>query len=173
MRAMTEDSQITIHRYPLSAVIADYLRALAGMVLTFGPLAVFNVGSVMVYILAGVGALFLLFWFRTVLHHLTRVEVSAGEIRIAGPVGRAISWRDLDGMSLRYYTTRRDKLDGWMLLKMKGKGSVVTCDSSLDGFDDIVARARDVAHANGIALETGTLANLSAMGIDASSTGAR
>ena len=76
-------------------------------------------------------------------------------------------------MSLRYYTTRRDKLDGWMLLKMKGKGSVVTCDSSLDGFDDIVARARDVAHANGIALETGTLANLSAMGIDASSTGAR
>ncbi|MCH7944357.1 MAG: hypothetical protein IIB67_14170, partial [Proteobacteria bacterium] len=137
---MTEDTPATIHRYPRRAVIADGLRALAGMVMTFGPLAVFNIGSVMVYILTGLGALFLLFGFRTVLRHLTYVELSAGGIRIAGPVGRAIQWRDLDDMSLRYYTTRRDKLDGWMLLKIRGKGSVVTLDSSLEGFDDIVRR---------------------------------
>lgn len=176
---MTEDSHTAIHRYPRGAVIADYVRALAGMAITLVPLAVLNVGSVMVYILAGLGALFLLFGFRTVLRHLTHVEVSAGGIRIAGPAGRAIRWRDLDDMSLRYYTTRRDKLDGWMLLKMRGKGSVVTLDSSLDGFDDIVRRALQSAHANGIAFEPGTLANLSAMGIDATSdidetsTGAR
>ena len=168
---MNEESEITIHRYSLRAVTADYLRALAGMALTFGPLVVFKVGSVMVYILAGVGALFLLFGFRTALRHLTHVEVSAGEIRIAGPLGRAIRWRDLDDMSLRYYTTRRDKTEGWMLLKIKGGGSMVSCDSSLDGFDDIVACARDAAQANGIALETGTVSNLKAMGLDATSTG--
>ena len=74
---MTEaDSATVIHRYPQRAVIADGLRALAGMAMTFGPLAVFNVGTVMVYILAGLGALFLLFGFRTILRHLTHVELS-------------------------------------------------------------------------------------------------
>ncbi len=166
---MTEETHSAIHRYPRGAVIADYARALAGMALTLIPLAFVNIGCVMVYILAGLGALFLLFGFRTVLRHLTHVEVSTGGIRIAGPAGRAIRWRDLDDMSLRYYTTRRDKLDGWMLLKMRGKGSVVTLDSSLDGFDDIVRRAVAAARANGIALEPGTLANLPAMGIDVTS----
>ena len=166
---MAHETPITVLRYPQGAVIADYIRALAGMVITLVPLAVLNVGSVMVYILAGLGALFFLFGFRTVLRHLTKVEVSAGGIRIAGPVGRAIRWRDLDGLSLQYYTTRRDKLDGWMLLKIKGKGSVVTLDSALDGFDDIVVRALHAARDNGVALEESTLANLPAMGIDATS----
>ena len=156
----------TIHHYPRGSVIADGLRALAGLAMTFGPLAVFNVGSVMDYILAGLGALFLLFGFRTVLRYQTHVELSAGEIRIAGPVGRAIQWRDLDGMSVRYYTTMRDKLDGWMLLKMQGNGSVVTMDSTLEGFDDIVRHALAVARAKGITLEVGTLTNLQAMKID-------
>lgn len=166
---MSEESHTAIYRYPKRAVIADYARALAGMAVTFGPLAVLKIGSVMVYILAGLGALFLLFGFRTFLRHLTHVEVSAGGIRIAGPAGRAIQWRDLDDLSLRYYTTRRDKLDGWMLLKMTGKGSVVTFDSSLDGFDDVVRCAVAEARANGVVLESGTLINLAALGIDATS----
>ena len=169
---MTGEQQITILRYPRGAMIADHLRALGGMAITFGPLAVFNLGSVMVYILAGLGALFLFFGIRTVLRHLTHVEVSAGGIRIAGPVGQAIQWRDLDDMSLRYYTTRRDKLDGWMFLKVKGKGSVVTLDSSLEGFEDIVRLALEAARANEVSLETGTLMNLHAMGFDATATGA-
>ena len=163
---MTTEPQATIYRYPRGTVIADGLRALIGMAITLGPLAVLKIGAVMVYILAGLGALFLLFGFRTALRHLTHVEVSAGGIRIAGPIGRAIRWRDLDVMSLRFYTTRRDKLDGWILLKIKGKGSVISLDSSLDGFDDIVHRALAAARDNGVTLEPGTLSNLPAMGIE-------
>ena len=163
---MTTESHATIHRYPRDTVIADGLRALIGMVITLGPLAFFKIGAVMVYILAGLGALFLLFGFRTALRHLTHVEISGGGIRIVGPVGRAIRWRDLDVMSLRYYTTRRDKLDGWMLLKIKGKGSVISLDSSMDGFDHIVLRALAAARDNGVVLEPGTLSNLPAMGIE-------
>ena len=72
----------------------------------------------------------------------------------------------MGGLSLRYYTTRRDKLDGWMLLKLKGNESVLTLDSSLDGFDDIVLRALEAARANGVALTAATLANLPALGIE-------
>lgn len=176
---MTEDTQTTIHHYPLGAVTADYARALAGIILTFGPLAFVNIGSVMVYILAGLGALFLLFGCQTVFRHLTKVEVSVAGIRITGSGNQAIQWCDLDHMSLRYYTTRRNKSGGWMQLKIKGKGRDVTLDSSLEGFDDIVCRALEAARANAITLESGTLTNLPAMGIDApsdidtTSTGAR
>ena len=168
---MTDDAPVTVLRYPQGTVIADYIRALVGMIITLGPLAFLNVGSVMVYILAGLGALFIFYGFRTILRHLTHVELSAGGIRIAGPMGRAIRWRDLDDMSLRYYTTRRDKSDGWMLLKLKGKGSIVALDSTLDGFDDIVVSALEAARDNGVVLKDSTLANLPAMGIDATSIG--
>lgn len=163
---MIENADISVHRYPLNVVVGDYLRALIGMVMTFGPLIYFNIGTVMVYILSGLGALFLLFGFRTVLRHLTRLEVSDQGIRITGYVGRAVRWQDLDDMSLRYYTTRRDKSGGWMLLNIKGKGSVVTLDSTLDGFDDILRHSVDVARANHVDLEVGTLTNLASLGIN-------
>lgn len=158
-------------RYPRRALIADYSRALIGAALTLGPLTFIKAGSVMVYILAGLGALFFFFGLRTVIRHLTQVEVSAGGVRIAGPIGRAIRWRDLDSLSLQYYSMRRQKLDGWMLLKIKGRGSVVALDSTLEGFDDIVVRAVAAARDNGVELTESTLVNLPAMGIDVTSIG--
>ena len=161
---MTEAS---IHRYPANEVVADYARALAGLVLTLGPLAVFNVLPVMVYILGGLGALFLAFGFRTLLRHMTHVEVSAEGIRMDGPAGRTVRWRELDGMALRFYATRRDRRDGWMQLKLKADGGTLTLDSSLDGFSGIVQQALRAACANGVPLEARTLANLPGLGIAA------
>ena len=74
-------------------VLADYGRAVAGTALTLGPLAVFNVVPVMVYILGALGALFLFFGLRTVLRHLARSEVSSEEIRVDGPAGGASAVR--------------------------------------------------------------------------------
>ena len=162
---MSTPPGVSIHHYPTGAVLADYVRALMGMALTLGPLAVFNVIPVMVYILGALGALFLAFGFRTVLRHLTRVEVSSEGIRIKGPAGGAIHWRQLDAMSLRYYATRRDKTGGWMQLKIKGNGRAVTLDSTLVGFNDIVRRALSAAEDNGVSLESRTLANLPSLGV--------
>ena len=162
---MSPPPDLGIHRYPTGTVLADYGRAVAGMALTLGPLAVFNVVPVMVYILGALGALFLVFGLRTVLRHLTRVEVSSEEIRVEGPAGGAIRWRRLDAMSLRYYATRRDKTGGWMQLKIKGEGRAVTLDSTLVGFDDIVRRALRAAEDNGVELESRTLANLPGLGV--------
>ena len=162
---MSPPPDVSIHRYPSAAVLADYGRAVVGMALTLGPLAVFNVVPVMVYILGALGALFLVFGFRTLLRHLTRVEVSSEGIKIEGPAGAAIRWRQLDTLSLRYYATRRDKMGGWMQLKIKGDGRAVTLDSTLVGFSDIVRRALGAAEDNGVALESRTLANLPGLGI--------
>jgi len=162
---MSSPPVVGIHRYPVQSVIADYVRAVAGMALTLGPLVFFNVVTPMVCILGGLGALFLVFGIRTVLRHLTYVEVSAEGVTMGGPAGRMVRWQDLDAMSLNYYTTRRDKQDGWMQLKIKGKGCVVALESSLPGFNAIAAQAIEAARANGVALDARTLANLPALGV--------
>ena len=80
---MSNRPEVTIHRYPVQSVAADYLRAAAGMALTLGPIVFFNLVVPMVYILGGLGALFLVFGIRTLLRHLTSVEVSAEGVTMA------------------------------------------------------------------------------------------
>ena len=162
---MSNRPTVSIHRYPVQSVAADYLRAAAGMALTLGPLVFFNLVPPMVYILGGLGALFLVFGIRTLLRHLAHVEVSAEGVTMGGPAGSAVLWQNLDAMSLNYFTTRRDKQGGWMQLKITEKGRAVTLESSLPGFDGIVAQAFHAARANGVALDPRTLANLPALGI--------
>ncbi len=162
---MSDAPTSTLHRYPSAALLADYARAGAGMALTLGPLAMFNAAPVMVYILGGLGALFGAFGLRTFLRHMTYVEVSPEEIRMLGPARRALRWRRLDGVRLKYYATRRDRQRGWMQLKLKGDGRVLTIDSSIDGFADIAAHALVAARAGQLALDDDTRANLAALGL--------
>ena len=162
---MSNISPVSIHRYPVQSVAADYLRAAAGMALTLGPLVFFNLVPPMVYILGVLGTLFLVFGVRSLLRHLAHVEVSAEGVTMGGPAGSAVLWQNLDAMSLEYYTTRRDKQDGWMQLKIKQQSRTVTLESSLPGFAGIVARAVDAARSNNVALDPRTVANLPALGI--------
>jgi hypothetical protein len=162
---MSNSPLVSIHRYPVKSVVADYLRAAAGMALTLGPLVFFNLVAPMVYILGGLGALFLVFGIRTLLRQLAFVEVSAEGVTMGGPAGSAVLWQNLDAMSLHYYTTRRDKQGGWMQLKIRQKSRTMALDSSLPGFDGIVAQAFHAARANGVELDARTLANLPSLGI--------
>ena len=156
---------VTRHRYPTRAMAADYARAVAGMALAFGPLTFSNTASVMVYILAALGTLFVVFGVRTVLRHMTRVDVSADEIRFEGPIGAELRWRDLDAMTLNYYSTQRDRKGGWMQLTLKGGGRKVKLVSTIERFPVIARRASIAARANRLELDEATLANLAALGL--------
>ncbi|MCH7929408.1 MAG: hypothetical protein IIA01_02755 [Proteobacteria bacterium] len=162
---MSDAPPSNLHRYPPRTLVADYARAGLGMALTLGPLAFFNAETVMVYILGGLGALFGAFGLRTFLRHMTHVEISPGEIRMRGPVGRGLRWQGLDELTLKYYTTQRDKHGGWMELKLKGDGCVLTIDSSIEGFADIAGEALAAARAIRLPLGDDTRANLAALGL--------
>ncbi len=162
---MSDAPALSLHRYPPGALVADYARAGLGMALTLGPLAIFNVATVMVYILGGLGALFGAFGLRTFLRHMTHVEISPEEIRMRGPVGRGLRWQRLDELTLKYYTTQRDKHGGWMQLKLRGDGCVLTIDSSIDGFSDIAGQALAAARAKQLPMSADTRANLAALGL--------
>ena len=159
-------------RYPRGVLLADHARALGGLVLTAGPLALLRVSPWVGWPLALCAALFALFALRTLLRHGTRLTLDENVLRREGPFGTvALPWAELSGLSLRYYATRRARPgrepEGWMQMTLSGPQARIRIDSTLEGFDAIAERAAEAALRNGVALTPVTLDNLMALGIDA------
>ncbi len=154
------------HRYRPGALAADYARAAVGLACTAGPIVLADTAPVVVYILAALASLFALYGLRTVLYHLSSVEISDEAIEVTGPAGGVLRWRDLNAMTLRYYSTKRDRRGGWMQLKLSGSGRTLRLDSTIGDFAQIVARALAAARTNDVALSDSTTLNLTALGLN-------
>jgi hypothetical protein len=153
-------------RYPRQTLWADYIRAGAGALLCGVPLALIEVNRWLGLILAAGFVLFAVFLIRTALRHHTRYLLASDTLCADGPAGTVVEWRRLDRMKLSYFSTKRDRTDGWMQLIIGSSGGkTVKIDSSLDGFHDVVERAADAAQELGLDLSEATRANLRAMGI--------
>ncbi len=146
-------------------MLGDYLRAAAGFVPSAAILATTPVGSVGAAVLGSFALLFSVFGIRTALRHGTRLDMSEEALRASGPLGGNITWDSLDAMKLAYYSTRRDRRDGWMQLELRAGRSVLRLDSRIEGFNAVVERAAEAAETRGLLLSAATLANLEALGI--------
>ena len=163
--AYEDTAGTTRHVYPTSAMVGDYLRS-AAVVVPVGVLfAAVPVGAVSATVLGGFAAIFAIFGLRTVLRHGTSLEMTDTELRAQGAWRRIIPWDELDRMKLTYYSTSRDRRGGWMQLELGANGARVKLDSRIDGFNQLVWRAAEVAAARGIALNEATMANLDALGL--------
>jgi hypothetical protein len=156
---------MTSHAYPTTALIGDYGRA--GLGLTFVLPLLFLVPPIHALgaVFLALAALFVAFAGRTLLRQLAPLEMDEGGIVSGGPWSRRVDWAALDGLSLHYYTTRRDREDGWMQLALRAHGRRLRLDSRIEGFAAIAARAAHAAEARRLALSPTTLANLAALGL--------
>ena len=156
-----------VHRYPAGALAADYARGLAGFVLTAGPLWLLGLSGAFAWLLAACMLLFLVYFARAVVRHLTRIELSETGITARGPFGGAVPWDELRSMKLSYYTTRSDRTGGWMQLDLStGEGSI-SIDSRLQDFADVVdIAAQQVQRRGRPALDETTRRNLKALGVE-------
>ena len=157
---------MTQHLYPPSALVGDYVRGGTGFALMVLPLALLELNVVVAVVFACLALMFALHLLRTVQRQVTVVEAGADGIVARGPLGTAIRWDRLAGMRLKYFSTRRDRQQGWMTLTLRGEGRKLSLESSLTGFDAIAERSAAVARTNGVELDETTLNNLSALGID-------
>jgi len=148
-------------------MVGDYRRAAAGFVPTAAILLAAPLGAVGGVVLGGFAALFLLFGIRTALRHRTQVEMTDIGLSASGPLGATIRWDDLDSIKLAYYSTRRDRRDGWMQLELRAGSSRIRLDSRIDGFTALVERAARAAEARGLERSAATAANLEALGVEA------
>src|SRR6516165_10864203 len=153
------------YAYPTSAMLGDYLRSAAGFVPATTILVTLPLGVFTTSILAGFVALFAGFGIRTMIRHRTRIEITESALRISGLRRTSIVWGQLDRMRLAYYSTRRDRRDGWMQLELRSGRSRVRLDSRITGFTELVEISARAAEGRGLALTAATLANLAALGV--------
>jgi len=162
-RRIEHPAEMTEYRYPTNRILADFVLGGGGIVMSAGLMAL---ASPSVYILAIFGALtavFLLFTMRTVIRHRLRIAADADGLKLNGGLVRALKWQELDGLSLRYYSTRRNRKDGWMTLGLKSRGRSLSIDSHIEGFETLARMAADAAVARGLPLDTTTRSNFAAM----------
>ena len=153
-------------RYPRQTLWADYIRAAIGVVLCGLPLLLIEVNRWVAFLFAAGFVLFAAFLVRTALRQRTRYVLSSDTLCADGPAGTLVEWNRLDRMKLSYFSTKRDRSDGWMQLSVGSAGGrTVKVDSALDGFYDIVERAARAAESSGLPLSVATRANLRSMGI--------
>jgi hypothetical protein len=153
-------------RYPRQTLLADYIRAGIGAVLCGLPLLLIDVNHWIAILLLAGFLLFAAFFVRTALRQRTRYILGPDTLCADGPAGTLVEWNRLDRMKLSYFSTKRDRSDGWMQLSIGSAGGrTVKVDSALDGFYDIVERAARAAETNRLELTLATRANLRSMGI--------
>jgi hypothetical protein len=153
------------HAYPASAMLGDYARAAAGFVPAAGILATEPVGLVGGTLLSGLAVLFAMFGIRTAVRHGTQIEATEAAVYASGLSRVSISWSELDRLKLVYYSTKRDRRDGWMQLELRGGPSTLRVDSRIDGFSELVRISARAAEARGLTLSETTAINLQAIGI--------
>jgi len=152
-------------RYPPSALFADCARGVGGMAFAGGLLLVVTPERPIAWISAAALALFLVYFARAVVRHLTRIEWSEGGIVARGPFGRVVSWDELNSMKLRHYTTKSDRTGGWMQLDLGTRHASIRVDSRLECFAEIARAAAGQALRRGHSLDEATRFNLRALGV--------
>ena len=152
------------HRYPTKAMTGDYIRGGIGVVVTASLLVAVQDFNVFHYIVLAGLALFGGFVFRTWQRHKTSYEVSEEGVWANGPLGKAIRWSDITEIRLKYFSTRRDRKEGWFQLTVKGPPGKISMDSDLEGFDAFLQACVPVIHANRLELSEPTAENFTAAG---------
>lgn len=155
---------MSFHRYSPQKLWPDYLRGTAGLIICAGLVALApNVTAVLV-VFGGLGLLFALFMLQTVQKQFLQLELTEGGIGTVSNPSRASAWRELRDLRLRYYALRRNKPGGWMTLRLGFPGRRITVDSTIGGFDDIMARVAREAGERPVQMDDATRANLAALG---------
>jgi hypothetical protein len=152
------------YRYPWRAMVADYSRAVLGVVCTVTPLILACLPPLAAGVLVVLAILFALFGMQAIYRHTTRILVSEGDIR-ARPLGQRLAWDSLSKLTLGYFSVRRDGRRGWMELKLRSGRRTLRVDSRLDGFTEVVRQAVAAANDACLHLDPSTLSNLAMLGL--------
>jgi len=152
-------------RYSTKSLNADILRAIIGFALCICPVILIVAEPLINGILIASSLLFLVFGIKTWLRRSVRVNCKETEIIISGPISRSLEWNELRGLKLSYFSTRRNKKDGWMQLKLEGKSRKITIESNLEKFEEICARAYQAASDNNIPITKTSERNFAELGI--------
>ena len=150
--------------YPFSRLWPDYLRSGLGLLICLGLLLFAAPQSVIFVLLVGLSLLFACLGVVTLWRQQIEVQLDSSGVASYGrwhfgQRRRVIPWAEASGVTLRYYSTRRDRSEGWLQLTIEGHGGRLRVDSDLIGFPPPAREALSAADRYGIPLSDVTRAN--------------
>ncbi len=151
------------HRYPISTLWKDYLIGGLGLAAVLVLLAGGSPNSSLNWVFLGLAVFFLGVLLHAAWRQSQRLAIDDRGLRLTGWRRAEIAWRDLDGLTLRFYGTRSlmGKLkSGLLVLKLRAGRKRIALDSDLIGFAEILARAAASAKARQLPLDEYTQFNL-------------
>lgn len=167
-------------RYPRRQLHGDLVRGLIGLVLTAGPLIAVRPLLAVAIVLGLCAAIFAIYLARTLARYRVWLDLDGAGVhrrglgRWLGPWGdAAIAWDGLETVKLRYYTTKRGREGaGWLVLTLTGRDSggasgrtaKISVESTLEGFDDLLARTAATVVARGLSPDETSQHNFAAAG---------
>ena len=152
-------------RYSTKSLNADIFRSIIGFFLCICPVILVIAEPLINVILLASSLLFLVFGIKTWLRRSVRVQFKENITIINGPISRSLEWNELSSLKLSYFSTRRNKKDGWMQLKLQGKSGKITIESNLEKFEEICLRAYQAANENNILITKTSQRNFAELGI--------
>lgn len=153
-------------RYQGEAIRADYIRAAIGLAFALLPLLLIpGIHWIFALILGALGLLFLIFGVRTYLRGRTRVLADEDGLTVVDHRRRHLPWQALEEVKLAYFSTRRDRSQGWMQLTLTGHGTKISLDSPLEHFHEIAEEAARHVRARHLPVSTSTVLNFESLGI--------
>lgn len=160
------------HTYPAPCIASDLLRASAGFAICSAPLLIADSPlPVSTMVLAALSVFFALSFVRALILVRTCIEWDDRAVCSHGLRLRRLYWQNVSSLRLSYYSTRRDRSNGWLQLSLAGDGGRLTVDSRLNGFEELVGRAMQAALTNKLCLDPTTRYNFQALGIAADRLG--
>jgi hypothetical protein len=122
--------------------------------------------------LAACAAIFALYLARTALRYRTAIALDGTGVAERALGTKRIDWDGLEGVKLRYYTTKRGRDGaGWLVLTLTGRAAdgsgrrvKIAVESTLTAFDDLLSCVAAQAVERGIAPDETSVHNFAAAG---------
>jgi hypothetical protein len=157
---------VTNHRYPLNRILGDYVVGGGGALMSAGVLSLAPTVLYVDLLCGGLTGLFLVFTMLTAFRHRLRIAVDAEGVRVTGGRVRSIKWSEVEAVTLRYFSTRRNRKSGWMTLTIGAAGRRLAIESHLEGFDILARHAAEAAAVRRLTLDPATRSNFAALDIN-------
>ena len=116
-------------KYSRKSISGDYIRAIIGLIITGGLLLAATKFTIFQYIFAAGALLFFGFLLRTFLRQFSSFVVTKQDLKRVGLFKRSLSWDQLKNVTLKYFSTRRDRKAGWYQLTLSDGIVKITLDS--------------------------------------------
>ena len=151
-------------KYSRKSISGDYIRAVTGLVITGGLLLAATKITIFQYIFAAGALLFFGFLLRTFLRQFSSFVVTKQDLKRVGLFKRSLSWDQLNNVTLKYFSTRRDRKAGWYQLTLSDDIVKITIDSELMGFDTVMKICADVVIQKRLTVSETTSENFASSG---------